>query len=335
MLERPGVQDEEIVACLHKAYNLHVSEIEFLPLGADRNTAVFRVLTQSDETYFVKLRSGHFDEASVMLPKLMFDSGIHGVIAPVPDGAGHLWTRLAEFRLILFPFVHGKSGFEQPMTDSQWVELGSLLKHLHSMNLSVTLVTTLPKEDYSSRHRDLVARFMAWEATFADDIAGELVVLLHKEGMVIRELITQAERLALVLRSQPREFVLCHGDIHVGNALLTRDGGLYVVDWDTLILAPKERDLMFIGAGLGGGSHTAEQEVQLFYKGYGAVQIDPVALAYYRCERIVQDVAAYCEQILLTTDNLLDRAEGLRQLQRQFEQDGVVPHALRTVQSLS
>jgi spectinomycin phosphotransferase len=221
------------------------------------------------------------------------------------------------------------------MTDSQWVELGSLLKHLHSMNLSVTLVTTLPKEDYSSRHRDLVARFMAWEATFADDIAGELVVLLHKEGMVIRELITQAERLALVLRSQPREFVLCHGDIHVGNALLTRDGGLYVVDWDTLILAPKERDLMFIGAGLGGGSHTAEQEVQLFYKGYGAVQIDPVALAYYRCERIVQDVAAYCEQILLTTDNLLDRAEGLRQLQRQFEQDGVVPHALRTVQSLS
>ena len=47
----------------------------------------------------------------------------------------------------------------------------------------------------------------------------------------------------------PTLFVLCHSDIHGGNILIADTGELYVVDWDDPILAPKERDLMFIGGG--------------------------------------------------------------------------------------
>jgi len=117
--------------------------------------------------------------------------------------------------------------------------------------------------------------------------------------------------------------VLCHADIHAWNLLIDANATLYIVDWDTLILAPKERDLMFVGAGLDKLWPSAREEA-LFYQGYGATEIDPTALAYYRYERIVEDIAAYCQQLLLTDQGGDDRAEGLRQLVGQFEPGAVI-----------
>lgn len=58
MLEKPDLQDALIVARLQQAYGVSVSQIEFLPLGADRNTAVYSVECVDTATYFLKLRSG-------------------------------------------------------------------------------------------------------------------------------------------------------------------------------------------------------------------------------------------------------------------------------------
>jgi len=55
-----------------------------------------------------------------------------------------------------------------------------------------------------------------------------------------------------------------------------------------------------------------------------------VALAYYRYERIVEDIAAYGEQLLLTDDGGADRAQALRYFLDQFEPNDVVEIAYRT-----
>lgn len=52
MLIKPDPADEEITSCLRNAYGLNVGEISFLPLGADLNTAVYRVTTSSKKDYF-------------------------------------------------------------------------------------------------------------------------------------------------------------------------------------------------------------------------------------------------------------------------------------------
>ena len=44
MLEKPDLPDEKIIACLQAEYGLRVATIAFLPLGADLNTAVYRVV---------------------------------------------------------------------------------------------------------------------------------------------------------------------------------------------------------------------------------------------------------------------------------------------------
>ena len=111
--------------------------------------------------------------------------------------------------------------------------------------------------------------------------------------------------------------MLCHADIHPGNLLIAEHGALFIVDWDDPIFAPKERDLMFFGAGVSGG-WDAESDETLFYRGYGATDVDLAALAYYRYERIVTDIAAFGQQLLLTTEGGADREQSYRYFTSRF-----------------
>jgi spectinomycin phosphotransferase len=71
---------------------------------------------------------------------------------------------------------------------------------------------------------------------------------------------------------------------------------------------------MFAGGGQFGAGRTAQEEETLFYQGYGPTAIDPAALAYYRYERIVEDIAVYCEKLFLSdtggdVNDIVERAD--------------------------
>ncbi len=92
---------------------------------------------------------------------------------------------------------------------------------------------------------------------------------------------------------------------------------------------------MFVASGLFGEARTPDQEEILFYQGYSDLrQADPVALAYYRYERIVQDIADYCDRIFLSQAGGEDRAQGLRQISSQFKPGRVIDIAFRSEQFL-
>lgn len=342
MLEKPALDDEKILACLQTHYGLTAARIEFLPLGADVNTAVYRAVTADDHIYFVKLRrgafdGGAFDEASVLIPHLLHEQGVEQVIPPLLTLSRQLWADLGEFRLSVYPFVEGHNGFERDLSDSQWVTFGRALKRVHTAALApLPPALHIPAETFSPLRRERVRDFQRQveERTFDEPIAAKLAAFLRSKRDEIGWLVGRAEQLAAIVQTQVLDFVLCHADIHVGNLLIDSNDALFIVDWDTVILAPKERDLMFIGGGLGGGGHTPEAEEALFFQGYGQTEVDPIALTYYRCERIVQDIAAYCEEILVTQDGGDDREAGLRQLTRQFLPCAVVDLARRTARRL-
>jgi spectinomycin phosphotransferase len=151
--------------------------------------------------------------------------------------------------------------------------------------------------------------------------------LLNKRADTL-DLVKRAERLAQALQAQPPEFILCHGDIHGWNLLIDVNGGLYMVDWDTLIFAPKERDLMFVGGGLGDSGYTPQEEEAMFYQGYGQTNINQIAIAYYRYERIIEDIAVYCDQILLSEEGGKDRKQSLGYLKSNYLPNSTIEVAL-------
>ncbi len=248
---------------------------------------------------------------------------------------GQLWTRVDTFAVIVFPFIAGRNGFEKPLSDRQWVDLGGTLRGIHTAVVPPSLSAQIPHEEYSPYWRNLVRTFQASveETAFADPVAAELAAFLRARRDDISRIVARAAALGAALRRQSPAQVLCHADIHGGNVLLGTDGALFIVDWDTLTFAPKERDLMFIGGGVFATWNSAREEA-LFYQGYGPTEIDVVALAYYRYERIVQDFAADGEQLLLTDEGGADRAPALRYFLDQFLPDNVVEIADRTDQLL-
>jgi spectinomycin phosphotransferase len=86
---------------------------------------------------------------------------------------------------------------------------------------------------------------------------------------------------------------------------------------------------MYAGGGQFEARRTPQEEEALFYRGYGQAQVDPIALAYYRYERIVQDLVIYCEQLLLTDEGGKDREQSLRYLMSNFLPNGTIEIAYR------
>ncbi len=314
MREKPFLQDERLIDLLHAAYGLRIERVEFLPIGADINAAKYRVETDEPALYFLKLSKGIFQQASLLIPQFLHDQGIRQVIPPLKTKAGQAWTNLEGYTCSLYPFVEGQNGFEAGLSDDEWIEFGSALKRIHSLSLPPGLQGLVPSETWSPRWRELVRGFQAQveSGSYTDPLAAQMAAFLHVHREEIRRMTARAEELAQALRSRPpsrpAQWVLCHADLHAWNLLHIPRDSLYIIDWDNPILAPKERDLMFIGAGVGGIWNTPG-EAAWFYQGYGETDIDLTVLTYYRYERILEDVAEFSEQILSTTRGTADRQD--------------------------
>jgi len=313
MLEKPNIQDHEIIACLQTEYGLRIIQIAFLPLGGNLCTAVYRAVAEDGTLYFCKLRCSDFDEFSVALPRFMSEQGIAQIIPPLPSKTGQLWAQLEAFNVILYPFVEGTSGFQGKLTEPQWAEFGTALQRIHTLSLPRELRQKMQKETYSPESRDICREVLQRleNERFDDPVMAGLAAFLLPKSETVLDFIGHAERLARALAARSTEMVLCHSDIHPGNLFIDKHGTLFIVDWDSPVLAPKERDLMFIGGGQGYVGVDDQEEEAHFYRYYDRSAVDPLAMAYYRYERNLYDLSVECPRIFSRTLNAQDRARSL------------------------
>lgn len=331
MLEKHPLSDPIIISCLNTHYGIEAASLAFLPLGADMNASIYKVQTLNQKSYFIKLKHGHHHDISVEIVELLQSAGIRQIIPPVKTIHGTTTQRIDDFTLIVYPFVDGQDGFNRDLTDNQWTTLGKALRQVHEAEVPQPIQNRIRRETYSAKWREIVrAIYVHIEAEpIADEIALKLQKFMKKNRLAIRRLVDRAEQLGGKLQNQSPKFALCHSDIHAGNVLIGRNNTIYIVDWDEPIMAPKERDLMFIGGGVGNVWNKPHEE-KLFYKGYGKTEVDPTILAYYRHERIVEDIAIYSRELLLTTARGKDRPEMYRQFIDMFAPHGVVDIAFKT-----
>jgi spectinomycin phosphotransferase len=330
VLTKPDISDDTIVACALDTFGLRISEATFLPSGDD-NSAVYRVTTDGHARYLLKLRRGDFDEVCVVVPAYLHSQGLLRVMAPIAATTNQLSVHAHGFDWMLYPFFEGKTGFETPLSRAQWIALGETMRKVHTAILPAGLASRVPHESYSIRNR-AIARALDTQVErriFDDPVAAHLAAFWRANRGEILTIVERAEQLAPQVQQRAAEFCLCHSDLHAGNVLLGADDELVIVDWDNPILAPKERDLMFIGGGIG-GAWNDPREREWFYTGYGPTEIDSVAIAFYRYERIVADICAYGEQTFGLKGTAEDRKEGAQRFMSAFLPNNPIESAHRS-----
>src|SRR5207248_1483210 len=186
----------------------------------------------------------------------------------------------------------------------QWIAYGAILRQVHATALAPDLARLMQHETFVPVGAGMVRELEAHMAgrTFADPAAQALATFWRERRDAIHTLAARAEELGRQLAQTAPAFVLCHSDIHTANVLLDGGGQVWIVDWDDTVLAPKERDLMFV---IGGGISrrlVGPREEERFLQGYGPATVDPLALTYYRYAWAVSDIGAYGAEVFLRPD---------------------------------
>lgn len=321
-MQKP-IPEQQIIEILKATYGIEAQSAQLLPLGADMNAWVYKVDTNSNP-YFLKIKRDNHEKTNLAVIAFLHDLGIKEIIYPLASIDGKLLKQFDHFKMIVYPFIESQNGFEQPLTKSQWIALGKTLKKIHTVLVPLSIQKQLRKETYSSKWREIVKSlsFQIEHDTSNNNITVDFKNYYKTNFNAISRLVISAETLCKEIRPNSNN-VLCHSDIHAGNILITSEGSFYIVDWDDPVMAPKERDLMFIGGGVG-NVWNVSNEVGYFYEGYGQIDIDKTILSYYRHERIIEDIAWYGQDILSDNQNDQAKQESFNLFKSLFESKGVI-----------
>jgi spectinomycin phosphotransferase len=266
------------------------STFTFVP-GYDMHAATYVIGTDAG-SLFLKVHLRTPADAPLAVPSALLEAGVPNVLAPIRTLTSGLSQPMGDGRsLVLYPFIAGRNAMVAGMNADQWRVFGSTLRAVHDSEVAAAFAGRLPLETFRLVSADPVRSALerAHGPTPKSPAAERLAAFLRDRTERIGAMLERAEGLGARLASRPFERVLCHADIHAANLLVADDGRIFLVDWDGPMLAPRERDLLFvIGSRI--ARDVEPREAVWFFDGYGDVQVDPEAIVYYRYERILEDI---------------------------------------------
>jgi spectinomycin phosphotransferase len=303
MLEPPAdLGVDQLRDALVAQYGLAITDLVFLPIGHDATAWVYRVATTT-ATYFLKVRQHLTSEAALIVPRLLVERGIRRVVGPIPTLAGGIWGQTARYVVILYPYLVGETGMQRGMTAQQWHDLGLVMRQIHDFVVPPDQSAVIPRESFRPAGVDQIRALDIMLSPYggADSLTREFAEVWATRRQPIELVVQRAEALSRQVAQLGLPSVLCHADIHTANVMLDHDDQVWIVDWDEVVLAPRERDLMFVIGGIHRMLVTPEDEAR-FLGGYGEIDISPVALAYYRYAWATADIGAYGDQVVARPD---------------------------------
>jgi spectinomycin phosphotransferase len=131
---------------------------------------------------------------------------------------------------------------------------------------------------------------------------------LHDHQQEVRNSLTSLDALSQAVASSGPDLVITHGEPHPGNLIRTQSV-VALIDWDTVALAPRERDLWMFDDGT--------PDALSIYEDLTEHKLNHTAMSFYRLAWELFDMASFIEMF-----------RSAHQRSQWIEQKWVVLHGL-------
>jgi spectinomycin phosphotransferase/16S rRNA (guanine(1405)-N(7))-methyltransferase len=238
--------------------------------------------------------------ASLSVAADLHAAGLTFAVAPVPTRAGGPISQTGQFAIAVYPYVEGAS-FE-------WNAFTGPEHRQATLDMIIRLHTAPPiirrharVDDFAVPHRNEVEKALKRPGPDCGPYAAPVADLLAKHTAPLRRLLARYDELVLQSREEPVRAVLTHGEPHSGNTMRTPTGWR-LIDWDTVLVSPPERDLWLIEPG-DGSIFTAYAEAT-------GVLVRPSTIMLFQLRWALSDIAVEVRRFRRPHTGTPDDAEG-------------------------
>ena len=325
MLTAPDDLDRAELEAVLEHWGLRGATLDYLPVGfgghhwravdargaqgfvtVDDLEAGFQAGPNTDSA-FVAL-----DRAYRTAAELRDTAELDFVVAPLFDDEGRIIVRLSDrYAVTLSPFIEGESsatGSYDSRDDRR--RMGEVVGRLHAATEHIS--ADLPRRDdlaipsravLTEALHDLDGR---WSSGPFAELAREV---LKARAHDVERRLGEYDELAEDVGPSSDGWVVTHGEPHNANVIRDRRGGFHLVDWDTTLVAPRERDLrMVLDTELTGWQEYAAVT--------GAVSVNEEVMELYRRRWDLAEIAIYTKRFRQRHERTEDTVKSWRTLTR-------------------
>jgi spectinomycin phosphotransferase len=294
--DRPaGIADHDLMLALTGVWRLDVACVRYAPVGAGgyhwvaRSAAGSRWFVTVDDLDGKPWLGGSRDEVLQGLRGAMGTAralrdaaGLAFVAAPRPARDGGLVLRLSErYALSVFAYLDGTSGhYGEQLPAAERSGLAEMLAALHGSSHAGTPAHRIGLPRLGRLEQALGELGRPWTGGPYSELAR---ALLAGGAGGIRQALATFSDLAVRFTAAPK--VITHGEPHPGNLIRTGQQ-LVLLDWDTVGLAPPERDLWLLPGD------ALDQ-----YAGLTGKPVNPAGIRLYRLRWALDDIRAFTEDL--------------------------------------
>lgn len=326
----PELSDETVALVVAEAWGVDASSVEYVAVGfgshhwnvldvaggrwfatVDDLPAKRNETTEPIEHAYRRL------DAALSTARRLRDLGLDFVVAPMPTARrGVLAPIDRRFVAALYPWIDGRShGYGTYENPADRDDVLHLLSRLHSVEPSA--VPEARREDFAVPNRaGLVAALGETDRPWETGPYGEPARrLLLERADQVRSLLDRFDMLAVLGAERHDRFVVTHGEPHPANTLESADGRM-LIDWDTTLVAPPERDLWMV-------LETGASTTPASYAPTRSVEVSGELLHLYRLHWDLMEIAGYVSFFRSTHSDSADAAESWKNLNAYIDTSGL------------
>jgi len=310
-----GIETAKVADALAEGWGFDAAAIEYAAVGAGSyhwvatdagGTRRFVTVDDLDQKRWLgETRDaacealGHAFDTSVALR----DSGLEFVVAPIPTRGGQSLRRIGERHTVaLFPFVDGEGGTWGPYEPGASAAVVSMLAELHRATPAAAIRSV--GLELTGRGPLEAAMRELGEPWSGGPLSESARHAFSSHAADVAAFLSVADRLAAGVEQRGAMWVVTHGEPHAGNVMRAGTGHV-LVDWDTVALAPRERDLWWLAD---------EPDDIAAYADLTGHEVDHESVDFFRLTWDLNDVAEYLNVLRaphVENEDTLDAYEGV------------------------